>query len=169
MSKIYVDEIAPKTTGQTITFPAGMVVGAEVKQIDAQATRSSATSLANDLDFGFYTPKLTNSTILIQGVANFDSDSNNYCYYKWLINGSHFVSTGSANPIYTHAFYSATSLNNIGYMPSTIITSVNNTDGSNVTVVCQGATGAGTLYVNRSANGTHPGSPSSVMFLEIAK
>ena len=43
-----------------------MIVGAEVKQIDDQATRSSATNYADDLDFGSYTPKLTNSTILIQ-------------------------------------------------------------------------------------------------------
>ncbi len=168
MSKIYVDEIVAKTTGQTIAFPAGMIVGAEVKQIDAQSTRSSATAFADDLDFGFYTPKLTNSTIFIQGVANLDSDNNSYCYIKWFINGSHFVSTGSSTP-YTHAFYSSTSLNNVGYLPSTIITSVNNTDGSNVTVVCQGATNSGTIHINRSGQAGYSGSPSSVMFLEIAK
>jgi len=136
MSKLYVNEIAPKTAGQTITLPAGMIVGAEVKHI--------------------------------QGVTNLDSDNNSYCYIKWLINGSHFVSTGSSTP-YTHAFYSYTSLNNVGYMPSTIITSVNNTDGSNVTVVCQGATNSGTLHINRSGGAGYSGSPSSVMFLEIAK
>jgi len=168
MSKLYVDEIHPKTTGNTITLPAGMIVGAEVKQITAQTTRSSATAWADDLDFGFYTPKLTNSTILIQGVANLDSENNNYCYYKWVINGSDFLSTGTA-PYATHAFYSATSLNNVGYMPSTMITSVENTDGSNVTVVCQGSVGGGTLIVNRSASTGYSGSPSSVMFLEIAK
>jgi hypothetical protein len=168
MSKLYVDEIHPKTTGQTIAFPAGMVVNAEVKQIDAQVDRASATSFADDLDFGFYTPKLTNSTILIQGVANLDSDNNSYCFIKWFINGSHFVSTGSSTP-YTHAFYSSTSLNNVGYMPSTIITSVNNTDGSNVTVVCQGSVSSGTLHINRSGVAGYSGAPSSVMFLEIAK
>jgi hypothetical protein len=168
MSKLYVDELAPKTTGQTITLPAGMIVGAEVKQIDAQTTRSNATAFADDLDFGFYTPKLTNSTILIQGVANFDSQNDYYCYYKWVINGSAFLSTGST-PSYTHGFFSYTSLNNVGYLPSTIITSVENTDGSNVTVVCQGATGGGTLAVNRSGATGYSGSPSSVMFLEIAK
>ena len=167
MSKLYVDELHPKTSGSTITFPAGMIVGAEVKQITASDTRANATSYADDLDFGSYTPKLTNSTILIQGVANFDGANANYCYYKWVIDGSDFLSTGSS-PLATHIFYSNTSLNNLGWLPSTIITSVDNTDGSAISVKCQGKVQSGTLSINRSNNASQGGSPSSVMFIEVA-
>ena len=147
---------------------AGMIVGAEVKQITFWDTRANATSYADDLDFGSSTPKLTNSTILIQGVANFDSANSYYCYYKWVVNGSNFVSTGASGPIATHIFYSNTSVNALGYMPSTIITSVTNTDGSAVTVKCQGKVNSGTLNINRSSNASQGGSPSSVMFIEVA-
>ena len=161
-SVLKVDSIQ-NTSGTVITG----IVGAEVKQITASNTRSSATSYADDLDFGSYTPKLTTSTVLIQGVANFDSVNNNYCYYKWVVNGSDFLSTGST-PLATHIFYSATSLNNLGHVPSTIITSVNNTDGSAISVKCQGKVQSGTLSINRSNNASQGGSPSSVMFLELA-
>jgi len=168
LSKLYVDELHPKTSGSTITFPSGMIVGAEVKQITAQSTRSSATSYADDLDFGSYTPKLTTSTVLIQGVANIDSANSAYCYLKWVVDGSDFVSTGSSSPDYTHGFYSGTSLNAHSNMPSTIITSVSNTDGSAISVKCQGKTNSGTIYINRTASANKAGSPSSVMFLEVA-
>ena len=59
-------------------------------------------------------------------------------------------------------------MNNNGYMPSTIITSVSNTDGSAITAKCQGMTNAGTLWINRSVNANETGSPSSVLYLEIA-
>ena len=165
MSKLYVDEITPKTSGTTITFPAGMIVGAEVKEITAESTRSSATSFADDLDFGSYTPKLTNSTVLIQGVANMDSANSAYCYIKWIVDGTAYVTDGSLR---THGFYSGTSLNAHGAVPSTIITSVSNTDGSAISVKCQGSTSTGTLYVNRTATDSGTGSPSSVMFIEVA-
>ena len=58
-------------------------------------------------------------------------------------------------------------MNANGYMPSTIITSVSNTDGSAITVKCQGMTSSGTLYRN-GASGGQAGSPSSVLYLEIA-
>ena len=133
------------------------------------SSRTSATSFADDLVFANYTPKLTTSTVIIQGVANFDSQNSNYCRYRWVINGANFLSTaGYSTPLYTHQFYSNTSLNNYGYMPSTIITSVNNTDGSAITVKCQGQVGSGTLYINGSAGATQSGSPSSVLYLEIA-
>ena len=38
----------------------------------------------------------------------------------------------------------------MGISPSTIITSVNNTNGGGITVKCQGAVGSGTLYRNGS-------------------
>ena len=116
-----------------------MIVGAAVSQITGNSSRGSATSFADDLVFADYTPKLTTSTVIIQGVANFDSANSQYCRYRWVINGSNFLSTpGYTTPLYTHQFYSNTSLNNYGYMPSTIITSVNNTNGSAITVKCQG-------------------------------
>ena len=174
MSTLSVNTIQAQTgttvsvpTGQLFTAP-GMIVGASVSQITANSTRSSATSFADDLVFANYTPKLTTSTVIIQGVANFDSANSQYCYYKWVVNGSNFFSTGTSGPIATHIFYSNTSLNALGYMPSTIITSVNNTDGSAVTVKCQGKVGSGILNINRSSNNNQSGSPSSVLYLEIA-
>ena len=174
MSTLSVNTIQAQTgttvsvpTGQLFTAP-GMIVGAAVSQITANSSRGSATSYDDDFVFANYTPKLTTSTVIIQGVANFDSANTQYCYYRWVINGSNFFSTGVSSPMSTHQFYSNTSLNNNGYMPSTIITSVNNTDGSAITVKCQGKTGGGTLYRNRSANANQTGSPSSVLYLEVA-
>ena len=167
MSTLSVDSINGQTVTSKVSIP-GHIVGAQVSQITTNSTRSSATSFADDLVFANYTPKLTTSTVIIQGVANLDSANTQYCYYRWVINGSNFFSTGVSSPMSTHQFYSNTSLNNNGYMPSTIITSVNNTDGSAITVKCQGKVGGGTLYRNRSANTDQSGSPSSVLYLEIA-
>lgn len=174
MSTLSVNTIQAQTgttvtvpTGQTFSAP-GMIVGASVSQITANSSRGSAQSFADDFVFANYTPKLTTSTVIIQGVANLDSANSAYCQYKWVINGVDFLSTGVSTPIYTHQFYSNTSLNANGYMPSTIITSVNNTNGSAITVKCQGRTNTGTLYRNRSSNADQTGSPSSVLYLEIA-
>jgi len=145
----------------------GKVLKVAVSEITTSSTRSSATSYADDLDFGSFTPSATTSTILIYGVANYDSDSAKYAYYKWVIDGTDYLSTGST-PIATHQFYSSTSLNNNGYMPSTIFTSVSNTDGGAITVVCQGKVSDGTLYVNRSKNASQTGSPSTVIFMEVS-
>ena len=168
MSTLSVDSINGQTVTSKVSIP-GHIVGAQVSQITTNTTRSSATSFADDLVFANYTPKLTTSTVIIQGVANFDSAINQYCRYKWVIDGVDFLSTaGTTTPIYTHQFYSSTTLNNNGYMPSTIITSVNNTDGSAITVKCQGQVGSGILYINMTANASQAGSPSSVLYLEIA-
>ena len=167
MSTLSVDSINGQTVTSKVSIP-GHIVGAAVSQITENSSRGSATSYADDFVFASYTPKLTTSTVIIQGVANFDSANSQYCYYKWVINGSDFVSTGGTNPIATHIFYSNTSLNALCLMPSTIITSVDNTDGSAVTVKCQGKVGSGILNINRSSNNNQSGSPSSVLYLEIA-
>tara|TARA_B100000161_G_C33252499_1_gene281978 strand:- start:9 stop:515 length:507 start_codon:yes stop_codon:yes gene_type:complete len=167
MSTLSVDSINGQTVASKVSIP-GHIVGAAVSQITANSSRGSAQSFDDDFVFANYTPKLTTSTVIIQGVANFDSANTAYCRYRWVINGANFFSTGVSTPIYTHQFYSNTSMNNNGYMPSTIITSVNNTDGSAITVKCQGMTNTGTLYRNRSANADETGSPSSVLYLEIA-
>lgn len=145
----------------------GKVLKVSHVEIAASSSRSTATSFADDLDFGSFTPSATTSTVLIQGVANFDSASNQYCYYKWVIDGTDYLSTGASGTA-THGFYSSTTLNNRLYMPSTIMTSVSNTDGSAITVVCQGSVGSGTLWINRANNTGYAGSPSSVMFIEVA-
>tara|TARA_R100001510_G_scaffold37808_1_gene34147 strand:+ start:1022 stop:1552 length:531 start_codon:yes stop_codon:yes gene_type:complete len=155
----------PTFTGST--SGAGKVLKTAVSEITASTSRSSATSFADDLDFGSFTPSATASTILIYGVANLDSDSSNYCQYKWVIDGTDYLSTGST-PFCTHQFYSSTSLNNNGFMPSTIFTSVSNTDGGAITVVCQGKVNGGILYVNRSRNASQGGSPSTVLFMEVS-
>lgn len=159
-------------SSKTVTLPSGSggkVLKMEISEITANSTRASASSYADDLDFGSFTPSSTNSTIFIQGVANMDSPSNTYLNYKWVINGTDYVSSGAASPLRTHTFYSSTSLNDAGYMPSTIMTSITNTTGNAITVVCQGAlSSASTLYINRSVSGTASGSPSSVIFTEVS-
>ena len=167
MSTLSVDSINGQTVASKVSIP-GHIVGAQVSQITANSSRGSAQAFDDDFVFANYTPKLTTSTVIIQGVANFDSDNTRYCRYRWVINGANFFSTGVSTPIYTHQIYSNTSMNNNGYMPSTIITSVSNTDGSAITVKCQGMTNAGTLWRNRSAGANETGSPSSVLYLEIA-
>ena len=147
---------------------AGQVLKQAIVEITGNASRGSATSFADDLDFGSFVPSTTNSTIFIQGVANLDSATNKYLYYRWVINGTNYFSTGASTPTQTHAFYSSTSLNDTGYLPSTIMTSVVNTDGSAITVKCQGSVSSGTIYVNRSAAGNATGSPSSVIFTEVS-
>ena len=167
MSTLSVDSINGQTVASKVSIP-GHIVGAAVSQITANSSRGSAQSFDDDFVFANYTPKLTTSTVIIQGVANLDSANSAYCQYKWVINGVDFLSTGVSTPIYTHEFYSNTSLNANAYVPSTIITSVSNTDGSAITVKCQGMTNAGNLYRNRSAGDNQAGSPSSVLYLEIA-
>ena len=168
MSTLSVDSINGQTVTSKVSIP-GHIVGAAVSQITENSSRGSAQAFADDFVFAGYTPKLTTSTVIIQGVANFDSANSAYCRYRWVINGSNFLSTpGYTTPLYTHQFYSNTSLNAYGYMPSTIITSVSNTDGSAITVKCQGQTNTGTLYRNGSAGASQSGSPSSVLYLEIA-
>jgi len=159
----------PAIDGSALTnLPGGgKVLKMSISEITANSTRGSATSFADDLDFGSFTPSATSSTIFIQGVANMDSASSAYVYYKWLIDGSAYLSTTGTTPTQTHAFYSSTSLNDTGFMPSTIMTSVANTDGSAITVKCQGSVSSGTLYINRSAAGNATGSPSSVIFTEV--
>ena len=155
----------PTFTGST--SGAGKVLKTAVSEITASTFRSNAQSFADDLDFGSFTPSATTSTILIYGCANFDSNSAKYCQYKWIIDGTAHLSTGST-PICTHQFYSNTSLNNNGYMPSTIFTSVSNTDGGAITVVCQGYTSDDDLYINRTKNASQAGSPSTVFFMEVS-
>tara|TARA_B100001057_G_C22446250_1_gene793223 strand:+ start:114 stop:620 length:507 start_codon:yes stop_codon:yes gene_type:complete len=167
MGTLTVDNLNVNNTA-TISSGAGKVLSAKITQITANSTRSSATSYADDLDFGSFTPSTTNSIVLIQGVANFDSANANYCYYKWVVDGSDFISTTGTTPDATHIFYSNTSMNNLAYMPSTIMTSITNTDGSAITVKCQGKVSAGTLSINRSNNASSAGSPSSVIWTEIA-
>jgi len=157
-------------SSKTVTLPTGAggkVLKAEISQITASSTRASATSYDDDLVFNSFTPSTSNSTVFIWGVANFDGANNNYVYYKWFVDGSEFMSTGST-PVATHIFYSSTSLNNLGLLPSPIITSVNNTDGSAIAVKCQGKVQSGTLSINRANNASSGGSPSSVMYIEVA-
>lgn len=147
----------------------GKVLKMAISEITTNSSRGSAQAFVDDLDFGSFTPSATSSTIFIQGVANMDSSYQTYLYYKWLINGTAYLSTTGTTPTHTHAFYNSTSLNDTGFMPSTIMTSYANTDGSAITVKCQGScSGSGTLYINRSASDSNGGSPSSVIFTEVS-
>ena len=160
LSKILSDSLASGVGGKVLSH--------KITQITENSTRSSATSYADDLDFGSFTPSTSNSIVLIQGVANFDSANTAYCYYKWVVNGADFLSTTGTTPTATHIFYSIDAMNNLSYMPSTILTSVTNTDGSAISVKCQGKVSSGTLSINRSNNASQAGSPSTVIWTEIA-
>lgn len=155
-------------TGTVSGAGGGKVLKMAISELSTNTTRSSATSFADDLDFGSFTPSATNSTIFIQGVANMDSDYQKYTYIRWVVNGANYLSTGGSTPLETHAFYSNLSLNAHGLVPSTIMTSVSNTDGSAITVKCQGKTSSGTLYINRGQADAATGSPSSVIFTEVS-
>ena len=155
-------------TSSLSTGVGGKLLSHKITQITANSERSSATSYADDLDFGSFTPSSSSSIVLISGVANFDSVNTAYCYYKWVVNGADFLSTTGTTPIATHIFYSIDALNNLSYMPSTIFTSITNTDGSAIPVKCQGKVSSGTLRINRSNNASQAGSPSTVIWLEIA-
>ena len=152
------------------TFGGGKVLKMSISEITANSSRSSShgDDFDDDLDFGSFTPSTSNSTVFIQGVANLDSPYQVYMSYRWVINGTNYLSTGGTTPVYTHSFYGGVTLNDMGYMPSTIMTSVANTDGSAITVKCQGAlNSSGTVYINRSAAGNSTGGPSSVIFIEV--
>ena len=155
-------------TSSLSTGVGGKLLSHKITKITANSTRSSATSYADDLDFGSFTPSSSSSIVLISGVANADGGTNVYTYYKWVVDGSDFKSSGSSSPDATHVFYNSTSLNANAYMPSTIFTSITNTDGSAIPVKCQLKVNSGTLYINRSFDGAFAGSPSTVIWLEIA-
>ena len=156
------------TSAKLASGVGGKVLSHKITQITANSTRSSATSYADDLDFGSFTPSTSSSIVLIQGVANFDSVNTAYCYYKCVVDGTDFLSTTGTTPTATHIFYSIDAMNNLSYMPSTIMTSVTNTDGSAIPVKCQGKVSSGTLSINRSNNASQAGSPSTVIWTEIA-
>ena len=161
------------TLSSVTALPSGVggkLLSHKISQITANSTRSSSTtSYADDLDFGSFTPSSSSSIVLIQGVANFDSANNSYCYYKWIIDGVDFFSSTETTPVATHIFYSNNAMNNLAYMPSTILTSITNTDGSAIPVKCQGKVNAsGNLSINRSHNASQAGSPSTVIWTEIA-
>ena len=48
------------------------------------------------------------------------------------------------------------------------MTSVTNTDGSAISVKCQGKVNSGTLYINRSNNADQAGCPSTCIWTEVA-
>ena len=97
MGTLTVDNLNLKGSGSISSF--GQVINTKITQITANSTRSSATSYADDLDFGSFTPSTTNSIVLIQATALFDgTNSSSYQYYKWVINGVEFLSTGDKEP-----------------------------------------------------------------------
>tara|TARA_B100000900_G_C20369063_1_gene629619 strand:+ start:30 stop:749 length:720 start_codon:yes stop_codon:yes gene_type:complete len=148
---------------------SGKVLSTKIVQINENSTRSSATSFADDLDFGSFTPTSSNSIVIVQATALLEGTNNSsYQYYKWVVNGVDFLSTGASTPIASHIQYNIHTNNNIGVIPSTIMTSVTNTDGSAIPVKCQGKVNTGTLYINRSNNADQAGCPSTCIWTEVA-
>ena len=148
------------------TFGGGKVLKVSHSEIATQSTRASAGAFANDLDFGSFTPSTSSSTVLIHGVAYMDTDYNYYLDYKWVIDGTDYVTGNGAS---TMRVYNGVTNNSEGFIPCPIITSVANTDGSAITVVCQGRTSNASIsvYVNRTQTDTVAGAKSSVMFIEV--
>ena len=150
------------------TGVGGKILKASISEIATQSTRASAASYANDLDFGSFTPSATSSTVLIYGVAYADITYQKYLDYKWVIDGTDYV-TGNGDC--TMSVYNGVTNNSLGIIPCNIMTSVNNTDGSAITVVCQTRTGnndSTTLYINRTQNDAATGAKSSVIFIEVS-
>jgi len=150
----------------TAVFPAGSVINVETSTITTNSTRSSATGFADDLVFDSYTPVKSSSTVHIIGSAYFDGGNNTYCYMRWLVNGSTYGTTGSISTGTSMAFYSATTLNNLGGLPTPLQTSVANTDGSDISVKCQAYVSSGTLYILRTPNLS--AMPAAVTYIEVA-
>ena len=145
---------------------AGKVLKAQVNEISTNSTRSSANSYADDLDFGSFTPSSTKSTVMISGVAYLDGHYQHYLYFRWVIDGVNYV-TGNGEA--TMSIYNGTTNNSPSIIPCPIVTSVANTDGSDITVKCQGRLhSSNVLYINRSQDDTYTGAKSSVMFVEVA-
>ena len=91
MSKLYVDEIQPKTTGGVINAK-GMVI--QVKQgILTTKWASSASSTAfEDTPLAVtITPQSTSSKILITGMINFSGESGSHVDFKIVRNGADFL------------------------------------------------------------------------------
>jgi len=147
-------------------FPSGSVINVETSTITTNSTRASATGFADDLVFNSYTPVRTNSTVHIIGNAYFDGDNNTYCYSRWLVNGSTYGTTGGISTGISMAFYSSTSLNTHGGLPTPLQTSVSNTDGSDISVKCQAYVSSGTLYILRTS--TQSAMPGAVTYIEVA-
>ena len=153
-------------TGTVTGAGGGKVLKASVSEIATNTSRASASAYANDLDFGSFTPSATSSTVLISGVAYMDGTYQKYLYYKWVIDGTDYVTGNGAG---TMAIYNGTTNNAPSLIPCPITTSVTNTDGSAITVVCQGKLSDGsTLYINRSQTDTYAGAKSAIMFIEVA-
>lgn len=155
----------PTFTGTTVG--AGKVLKVSISNITASSTRASATSFADDLDFGSFTPSTSNSTVFIQGVAAINCQYQKYLHLKWVVNGTDYLSTGTT-PTYTYGLYNGDGGNSRldGF---SIFTSVSNTDGSAITVVAQAKIHAsGTLYMNRTITASLGGAPSSVIFTEVS-
>ena len=157
----------PTFTGTVTGAGGGKVLKASISEIATQNTRANANSFANDLDFGSFTPSTSSSTVLIYGVAYMDTDYQYYLDYKWVIDGTDYT-TGNGDS--TMRVYNGVTNNSLGYIPCPIMTSVSNTDGSAITVVCQGRTSNSTtsVYVNRAQTDTNSGGKSSVIFIEVA-
>ena len=154
------------TSGSNADFPAGSVINVETSTITTNSTRASATGFADDLVFASYTPVRTNSTVHIIGSAYFDGDNSTYCYMRWLVNGSTYGTTGSVSTGTSMVFYSSTSLNTYGGLPTPLQTSVSNTDGSDISVKCQAYVSSGTLYILRTPSLS--AMPAAVTYIEVA-
>jgi len=123
MSKIYVDEIAPKTAGGSITAPELALPSGSVLQVVMETDNhyvSGGTSSTTFIPSGCFvdiTPRSSNSTFLIQfntGVCYQDSGSTNFYHLFTVYRDGTTALHGSAGELTGHYVNGAT-YNDFGY------------------------------------------------------
>ena len=154
----------PAIDGSALTGISAGIVKTAISRIDATASRSG-TSLGELADFGSFTPSQTTSTVYILGNANFGAPASQYFGACFFINGTAYRSTDNSMLNY----YASYPNNGYNTHNVSIFTSVDNTDGSAITVTVH-TRGGSTQYINRSStitaavSGSNP--VSEIMFVE---
>ncbi len=157
MSKLFVDEIQPKTTGAVINAK-GMVI--QVKQSILTTTWTSATSSTAFEDTPLnviITPQSTNSKILITGMINSGGQAGTHYDYKVVRNGADILlsteTMGNKTKSHIH-HYVETAVNAYNIFPDIINLLDEPSSTSALTYTLQGGTPNSTSYItylNRSA------------------
>ena len=159
MSKLFVDEIQPKTTGGIINAK-GMVIQVKQDILTTEWTSASSSTLFENTPLSVtITPQSTNSKILITGMINCSASVGSHGDFKVVRNGADILlSTDSTNHTKSHIhvfYYDSPSLYQIGGHSLNLLDEPSST--SALTYTLQGATPHSTgyvVYLNRQPDGT---------------
>lgn len=170
MSKLYVDELHPKTTGGTIKFPAGCVIQV-VQGLKTDSANTTSTSFTNTGLSASITPSSASSKILITvntviGQSNFQKR-----VHLKLTGGNTATYIGDAGTGVESAITAATRVNDAyGQLPISMqyLDSPNTT--SPITYNVQWRVEGNTGYMNRPATLDSVGAntASTIILQEIA-